>query len=89
LFEKNSLIEIATELFKDPNFSNKSNKASFNESVIENLSNRLEEIAIRDGVLTVNHVMSYDSECADTSVSVKLSSVKKYLSKYLREQLNL
>lgn len=89
LFEKNSLIQIATELFKDPDFSNKSNKASFNESVVENLSNRLEEIAIRDGVLTVNHVMSYYSECADASVSVKLINIKKYLSKYLREQLNL
>jgi uncharacterized protein len=90
LFNTTALKQIAIELFKDPNVKDRNlDKGVVIESITENLENRIEEVSIKNGILTVNHIADFYSGCADTSASVNLSQVKNYLTKYLQNQLGL
>jgi len=88
LFDINSLNQIAMELYKDVKDRNFDTKI-FIEQVTGNLENRIEEVSINNGNLIVNHITGFYSECADSSASVNLNQVKKYLTKYLQNQLGL
>jgi uncharacterized protein len=88
LFNMNSLNQIAIELYKDAKVTNQNlDMKEFLGRAIENLENRLEEVSIIKGILTVNHLDGYYSSCAHSSASVNVNQVKKYLSMYLQNQL--
>jgi uncharacterized protein len=87
-FNTTALRQIAIELFKDPYLKDRNfDKDVVIESITENLENRLEEVSIKNGILTVHHITGFYSGCADSSASINLNQVKKYLTKYLQNQL--
>jgi uncharacterized protein len=88
LFNMNSLNQIAIELYKDAKVKDLNlDMKEFLGQAIDHLENRLEEVSISDGKLTVNHLDGNYFSCADSSASVNLNQVKKYLTKYLQNQL--
>jgi len=90
LFNMNSLNQIAIELYKDAKVKDQNlDMKEFLGQAIDHLENRLEEVSISDGKLTVNHLDGNYSSCAEVSASVNLNQVKKYFTKYLQNQLGL
>lgn len=98
LFEMTLLKKFAVELAsnfmkqkenKDRLIDEKITKEELIQDLEDKISNRLYEFTITKENLTINHILSYSSECADTSMTTKIINIKNFLTPFLTKELGL